>query len=107
MKTNTIIIKILKAFDKLTLEDEASLDLVKYEAIGISERDWSFLIQHLLSEGLIDGYREVKVDGAPFPIHLATDPRITIKGRLYLEENTLAKKAIEGLKTTKEIIPFI
>lgn len=105
MDTMKAMHKILATLEK-SLDDEAfDFNLVRHEAIGISEYQWSGLITILQNEGFIEGYREMKIDGAPFPHYREANPTITFKGITYLSENTPTAKIMNAVKKIKDSIP--
>ena len=59
----------------------------------------------MIGEGLIDGFERVNyADGYGFK---AIEPRLTIKGMEFLQENSTMQKIKNGLKDVKDITPFI
>lgn len=69
---------------------------------------WEYIISHLLSEGYIEGVKTIPVLGRKLPaIRMTTEISIMPRGIEYLQENSAMKKALEFLKTAKEVIPGI
>lgn len=107
-KDFTAIYKILKFLDRNSGNEEYDLGTISAEMLGISEAKWEQLLIELQRNGYIDGVVYSKTLEDKFP-HLAgtVQPRITLKGMEYLEENTFMKKAGRFLKGIKEITPGV
>lgn len=81
----------LKIVYKILVGIEASMysnhfDYAFLEALKISEERRNKILQSIFDEGLIDGFERVKyADGYGFK---AMDPRLTIKGMEFLQENS-------------------
>lgn len=107
METMKAMYRILETLDKALDEENFDFNLVKSEAIGISEHKWSRLINILQNEGLIEGFKEVQFAGTRFPGYKMISPAITFEGIAYLAENSNTAKVINAAKTLKDIIPMI
>lgn len=105
METMKAIYKILETLEKSLDDENFNFELVKHTSIGISEYKWSRLIGILQYEEFIDGFRDMKIDGAPFPQYREINPTITFKGIIYLAENTNTAKIINAAKLLKDVIP--
>ncbi len=80
------------------------LNDVSYERLGIPERYWIDVIRNLYDDGYITGI--IIRDSVGGMTWVAPDnPRITISGIEFLQENTSMSKAKAFLKELKEIIP--
>jgi len=100
----------LKIVYKILVGIEASMDSSRFdgtflEALKISEERRNRILQSMIDEGLIDGFTRVNyVGGYGFK---AIEPRLTIKGMEFLQENSTMRKIKNGLKDVKDITPFI
>jgi hypothetical protein len=100
----------LKIVYKILVGIEASMDSSRFdgtflEALKISEERRNRILQSMIDEGLIDGFTRVNyVGGYGFK---AIEPRLTIKGMEFLQENSTMQKIKNGLKDVKDITPFI
>lgn len=101
-KDFTAIYKILRFLDRNNGNEDYDLGTISAEMLEISEAKWEQLLIELQRNGYIDGIVYTKTLEDKFP-HLAgtLQPRITLKGMEYLEENSFMKKAgrvIMGIK---------
>jgi hypothetical protein len=100
----------LKIVYKILVGIEASMDSSRFdgtflEALKISEERRNRILQSMIDERLIDGFTRVNyVGGYGFK---AIEPRLTIKGMEFLQENLTMQKIKNGLKDVKDIAPFI
>lgn len=70
----------------------------------IGEEYWNYIWENLLDEGLITGAVKVPILGRGSTVKIAQDLRITPKGIEYLQENSMMKKAENGLLTAAELV---
>lgn len=101
-KEFTVIYKVLKFLERNNGNEEYDLAVISPEMLGIPEAKWEQILIELQRNGYIDGIVYTKTLDDKFP-HLAgtLQPRITLKGMEYLEENSFMKKAgrvIMGIK---------
>lgn len=74
----------------------------------VDERYWSYIFEHLLDDGYIEGMAKVRRIGCKAYSFKQTDGlRISPKGIEYVQENNMMRKAARMLKTIKEITPII
>lgn len=101
-----IIYRILKYLEQHLGEENLDMDKISYEQLGISFVRWEALLRMMQEEGYIKGliYEQTMSDVSPHVV-IPINPKITIKGLEYLEENSFMKKAGEMLKKVKEFIP--
>lgn len=96
-----IIYKILKTLEKAMDYEEPDLIGIGYVALGISETRWKAIIEMLVECGYVKGI-SVSKSFSGIEI-LLVNPKITLKGLEYLEENSLMAKAKELAKGLIEV----
>ena len=74
-------------------------------ALEIPESYWIKVIRELVEHGLIDGVAIVSSDNATYIRPL--DPKVTMEGVQFAEENSMMAKAARFLRDAKASIPFI
>ena len=73
----------------------------------INKQYWAYILYHMVEEGLIEGVKQVHMDGLEFPyVSQLETCRITPAGIAYLCEHSFMEKAKRFLKDIKEIVPF-
>ena len=98
-----VVYKVLVGIE--TFMDGNRFDGTFLEALKISEERRNRILQSMIGEGLIDGFERVNYpDGYGFK---AVEPRLTIKGMEFLQENSAMQKIKNGLKDIKDVTPFI
>lgn len=100
----------LKIVYKILVGIEASMDSSVFdstflEALKISEERRNKILQSMIDDGLIDGI--IRVNYAGGYGFKPVEPRLTIKGMEFLQENSAMQKIKNGLKEVKDITPFI
>lgn len=100
----------LKVVYKVLVGIEASMysnrfDGTYLEALKIPEERRNRILQSMIGEGLIDGFERVNYAGGYG--FKAIEPRLTIKGMEFLQENSAMEKIKNGLKDIKDVTPFI
>ena len=103
MSYSTAIFQILKAIE--TLDDSVDFNLFKVfdiNKINISEKLLIKILKNLIEEGYIKNF-QITVSGNN--IFTSNYPELTLKGMLFLEENSSMKKAYKTLKEIKGWIP--
>ena len=98
------IYKILKYLRAAMNYEEADIDFISANALGISENLWINILEMLTSSGYITGI-EVKYGAQGERVLSISNLRITLKGIEYLEENSLMRRAANIAKGIKDIIP--
>ena len=98
------IYKILKYLREAMNYEEADIDFISANALGISENLWISIVEMLTSSGYITGI-EVKYGAQGDRVLSISNLRITLKGIEYLEENSLMRRAANIAKGSKDIIP--
>lgn len=103
MSYSTAIFQILKAIE--TLDDSVDFNLFEVfdiSKINISEKLLIKILKNLIEEGYIKNF-QIIVSGNN--IFTSNYPELTLKGMLFLEENSSMKKAYKTLKEIKGWIP--
>lgn len=98
-----IIYKILKILEKAMDYDEFDKSLISAEVLGITQNRWESIMKMLQNSGYIEGVSYIRSMGMR-GIKLI-NPRITLKGLEYLEENSFMKKAAAIAKGISDLIP--
>lgn len=99
-----ILYKILHILEKAMDVEEFDSSSISAESLKISEARWSSLLEMLSDEGYVKGLHVSRsLDGQT--LVSVFNPRITLKGLEYLQENSLMKKAANLAKGVAEIIP--
>ncbi|MCM1055544.1 MAG: YjcQ family protein [Bacteroides sp.] len=102
MDNFSVIYKILKAFEKAMDLEEFDIKQISPDVLKISENRWLRIMEMLIGEGYITGVLiEHFMAGDKIS---ANNPRITLKGLEYLNENSFMKKACEVAKGIMDII---
>ena len=105
MSLDTTIFRILKAIDVAYEENNFNLDeTLNLEKLGISERRLILMLEQLKEKNYITGIStSTSISGH---IHIGiNNPRLTLDGMDFLENNTAMKKAYKMLKEAKEWFP--
>ena len=83
--------------------DEPDMERISAKALGLSEQRWTALMSMLAKEGYVEGISIQKSVDGETAISIS-NPRITLKGLEYLQENSLMKKAAALAKGVADII---
>ena len=103
MSYSTAIFQILKAIE--TLDDSVDFNLFEVfdiSKINISEKLLIKILKNLIEEGYIKNFQ---ITISSNNIFTSNYPELTLKGMLFLEENSSMKKAYKTLKEIKGWIP--
>nr|DAH62216.1 MAG TPA: YjcQ protein [Caudoviricetes sp.] len=98
------IYRILSTLEKSMDIEEPDWRCISAERLGVSEARWKSLMQALIDAGYIAGVKAVSTKTDGLEIYLL-EPRITLSGLEYLENNTMMKKAYRLAKGIKDITP--
>ncbi len=91
------IYKVLKYLKSAMDYDETDIEQISSKALGISENRWLSIMEMLANDGYIEGI-EIK-RGAQGDRMLHTgNIRITLRGLIFLDENTQMKNAADKAK---------
>jgi putative uncharacterized protein FNV0885 len=105
MSLDTTIFRILKAIDIAYEENNFNFDeTLNLKKLGISERRLILMLEQLKEKNYITGISTItSISGH---IHIGiNNPRLTLEGMDFLENNTDMKKAYKMLKEAKEWFP--
>ena len=105
MSLDTTIFRILKAIDVAYEENNFNFDeTLNLKKLGISERRLILMLEQLKEKNYITGISTIaSISGH---IHISiNNPRLTLDGMDFLENNTAMKKAYKMLKEAKEWFP--
>lgn len=98
-----IIYKILVGIEASM--DNATFDATFLETLKISKERRNKILQSMIDGELIDGFERINYSGGyDFK---AIEPRLTVKGMVFLQENSTMQKIKNGLKDVKDMTPFI
>ena len=97
------IYRILSSLEKSMDVEEPDWHCISAQMLGITEQRWMSLMQSLVEAGYVAGIKVVssKVSREVYLI----DPRISLQGLEYLENNTMMKKVYRLAKGIKDITP--
>lgn len=98
-----IIYRILHYLEKAMDYDEADMDRISATTLKLSEQRWAAIMEMLTAEGYIDGVSLKRTLDGDVVVSVS-NPRITLKGLEYLQENSLMKKAADLAKGIADII---
>lgn len=105
-----IIYKILKILSEAMDIEEFDISAIGYEELGVSEPMWCFTMEMLVDNDYITGVRIIADSGIGFsrlPGVKMINPRITLLGLEYLEENSIMRKVANLAKGIKDSTPFM
>ena len=97
MENFKTIYRILRFLEKAMDYDEPDLDRISASTLGLSERRRVSLLEMLSKEHLVDGI-DVKWSMDGETALSISNPRITLRGLEYLQENPQMQKAAEMAK---------
>lgn len=97
------IYRILRYLEKAMDLDEPDMDRISAPALGLTERRWTAIIEMLVRERYIEGI-SIKKSADGDTLISVSDPRITLRGLEYLQENSLMQKAANLAKGVVDII---
>lgn len=106
---NVIVYKFLRYLYSCMKSGEEPSEEVMANSGGMFEipyRYWAQIVDEMVANGLVRGVAVVDVWGGGKTVRF-DEPRVTMEGLQYLEENSLMRKAAELLRDAKSAIPFI
>lgn len=98
------IYRILSALEKSMDVEAPDWDCISPEQLKISETRWAGLMRALLEAGYIAGVKFVSSKTSTPQVYLI-EPRITLEGLEYLENNSTMQKIYRAAKGIKDVIP--
>lgn len=100
------IYKILRTLQKWRGREDFEPELISAKRLKMEYEDWEQLMIELQEGGYIKGLVYTKTLTDKWP-HIAEpiEPRITLDGISFLQNNSDIQKAIEALKLVGEFIP--
>lgn len=98
-----VIYRILHYLEKAMDLDEIDEDRLSPETLGITPQRWAALWEMLAKEGYVNGVQVKYSTDGDCSISFC-NPRITLRGLEYLQENALMKKAAQLAKGIAEIL---
>lgn len=98
------VYKILSALEQMMDLPETNVELLNYNALGVSRERWNRYIEMMLDVGYIKGATVIKDITGNVRVE-CKDLRITLKGLEYLQENSMMQKVYKTIKGVTEIIP--
>ena len=107
MEDFRIIYRILKHLQQSMDFEEFDYASFTAERFGTNPNRFQALLIQLQNAGYIEGLNIVQYIRQPEHIEPPMEPRITLQGLEYLQENSLMKKAAAFAKGVKEIDPGI
>ncbi len=99
-----IIYRILKTLEKAMDIEEFDIAEISAERLKISETRWTRIIEMLCRNELIQGIG-LQYGATGSVVLTVSNPRITLKGIEYLNDNSLMKRAHNAMRGVVEIIP--
>ncbi|RGY64511.1 hypothetical protein DXA30_08050 [Fusobacterium ulcerans] len=106
MSYSNTIYRILKIID-LAFDQEGPFEtnkLFPLEKLKISEKRLEVILKDLIDSNYILGIHFTEFDNGKCIIH-CYDPCLTIKGMLFIEENSIMKRAYDTLVEARSWIP--
>lgn len=76
------------------------------DVLSIPYGYWADIIRELVKHNYVDGFALVPEWGGGVIVK-ANDPRITLEGVEFLQENSNMRKALNAIKEAKSALPFI
>lgn len=98
------IYRILRYLEKAMDYDEVDLSFISAEHLNLTERRWTAIMEMLAKERYVEGISVKRSVDGEVALSLS-NPRITLRGLEYLQENTMMKKAANLAKGVAEMIP--
>lgn len=93
----------MRYLEKAMDYDEADMDFISAKRLGISEERWAALMEMLAKEEYVMGI-SVKHSADGLVCCSVSNPKITLKGLEYLQENSLMQKAANIVKGVVDIV---
>jgi len=108
MKTEDIIYRVLEALDKSLDEDKPDFKDLTPDVLGISRERRDYILEMMQDAGLIKDVSFPKGGNGRAPLMAMMDHmNITLRGVMFLAENSTTSKVIKAAKLLKDVIPGI
>lgn len=107
---HVIVYQILAyLYTQLKASDPVDPELLRPESryLGINEEYWTYIMENLFRDGLIEGITLTTAWGEQLIVSGLEKARITPQGIEYLTDNSFLSKARDFLKDIKAIVPFV
>jgi len=103
-----IVYKLLKyLYECIKKSKPVSMDVIDADYFGIEKLYWEYIITNLSMDGYITGVNLIPIQGKlDKGVKISSSIKITPKGILYLEENSVFNKVKEIVKDISDIIPL-
>lgn len=98
-----IIYRILRYLEKAMDLDEPDLERISAPALKLTEQRWTAIMEMLVKEQYIDGISVTRSTDGEVLIAVS-NPRITLRGLEYLQENSLMQKAANLAKGVVDVV---
>ncbi|WP_347152475.1 YjcQ family protein [Peptostreptococcus anaerobius] len=98
-----VVYKVLAEVDKQM--DNIDFDESFIKNLKVSDNRINKIIESLVEDGYLTGIKISKSKTGNIVMFI--NPRLTIKGMEFLQENSTMQKIKNGLKDVKDITPFI
>ncbi len=98
------IYRILSALEKSMDVEDPDWGCISPEQLKISETRWASLMRAIVEAGYIAGVKVVSSKTGTPQVYLI-EPRITLEGLEYLENNSTMQKIYRAAKGIKDVIP--
>lgn len=99
-----VIYRILRYLEKAMDYDEPDIDQVSASALGLTDKRWASLMEMLAAKGYVNGVSVKYSIGGEVLVSMS-NPRITLEGLEYLQENSMMRKMAGLAKGIADIIP--
>ena len=99
-----IIYRILRYLEKAMDYEEVDISFISAERFNLTERRWAAIMEMLAKEKYVDGISVKRSIDGEIVLSLS-NPRITLRGLEYLQENSTMKKIAGLAKGIADIIP--
>ena len=103
MDNMKVVYKVLAEVDKQM--DNIDFDESFIKNLKVSDNRINKIIESLVEDGYLTGIKISKPKTGNIVMFI--NPRLTIKGMEFLQENSTMQKIKNGLKDVKDITPFI
>ena len=98
------IYRILSALEKSMDVEDPDWGCISPEQLKISETRWASLMRAIVEAGYIAGVKVVSSKTGTPQVYLI-EPRITLEGLEYLENNSTMQKIYRAAKGIKDVLP--